>query len=621
MSCVEREELLNGMLDGQLAGDAHRALETHLLDCPGCRARLEALQAQHRDLEAAFAPAKADVAGLADRIAAEFQPPKNQKTLPWGWIAAAAVLLVALLIPRPAPPPPEKVVVKVVDPREQAAWTALEDVHAYAHKNPADHAGFAARCTSMAEKHAGTAASEAARKALAEGYLHTCKTLGEPPAVEELKKALAEAVAKSKALEETERELVALDEALNGPAAREQYAEARRLLEEAKARKGEPAWTAAVERRRSLLDARIAAQSEACVAAARTGNPRTHRERVAAWGIPDALARFDRDVGPLPEPKAPVPAPALVAAKKVRMLAVIGNLLIKGPEAKSGDFMPLPVHLFPQAGALCSLETEAGDILRLNARGQLSLEMDGKMSLAEGELFVMSKGDVEISCGAHKVSAGAAVFEVSSRSTAGQVKGPGRTVLRVTVLRGEVKIDGRVVTPGLLCQAVDGRLEPNGPAEDTVLSTQWMHPLLRGRREDVGELLQRGRALAGLLDDPKAAKAAETALRTLGEDAAPGLLSLLTQGKGVDGPLRKKLAALLGDLAGPESVAELVDLLHDHEPAVRVEASRGLERITGLTHGHPRTLWSGAGFARGAQSWETWLERNGSLWGETRPTK
>ncbi len=616
MSCPEREELLNGMLDGQLAADAHRALETHLLDCPGCRARLDALQAQHRELEAAFAPAQAGVAAIAGRIAAEFQLPK--KSRPWGWIAAAAVLLVALLIPRPAAPPPEQVLVKVVDPREQAAWTALEAVHASARRNPQDRVGFVAGCAGVAEKHPGTAAAEAALKAAKEAGQHLCDTLGEKLALEELKKRLAEAVVQTQALEETERQLAALDEALNGPAAREQYAEARRLLEEAKARKADAAWTAAVERRAALLDARIAAQSEACVVAAKAGNAKAQRERVAAWGIPDALVRFDREVGPIPEPKAP---PVEVAAKKIRLLTAIGNLLVKGPAARGGDFLPLPVYLASQAGALCALETEAGDVLRLNARSQLSLEGTGKTHLQEGELFVMSKGDVEISCGAHKISAGAAVFEVSSRSTAGQVKGPGRTVLRVTVLQGDVKIDGRPVPAGQLCQAVDGRLEPNGPAEETVLSTQWMHPLLRGRREDVGELLQRGRALAGLLDDAKAAKAAETALRTLGEDAAPGLLSLLTQGKGVDGALRRKLAALLGDLAGPESVAELVDLLRDHEPALRVEASRGLERITGLTHGHPRTLWAGAGFARGAQSWETWLERNGALWGESLPRK
>ena len=614
MSCAEREELLNGMLDGQLAAEACRSLETHLLDCPGCRARLEALQAQHRDLEAAFAPAKADASDLASRLAAKFAAPA--KARPWRLIvlataAAAAGMTLAFLIPR-TPPPPEKILVKAVDPRERAAWAALEEIHTYARKNPQDPLGFTIRCIDLSEKHAGTAAAEAARAAAKDAGSHMCTTLSDKAAIEDFKKQLAEALAKTKALEETERELAALDEALNGPAAREQFAETLRLLEQAKARKADPAWTAAVERRRSLLEARIAAQSEACIAAAKAGNAKAQRERVAAWGIPDALVRFDRDLGPIPDPPK---EPVLAAAKKVRMLTVIGNLLIKGPEAKSGDFVPLPLYLFPQAGALCSLETEAADILRLNSGSRLSLEKDGHVSLEEGELFVMSKAALEVACGAHKISAGAAIFEISSRNTAGQGKGPGRRVVRVTVLAGEVKLDGRPVQAGELCRAVDGRLEPTGPSEESVLSTQWVHPLLRGRREDVDELQQRSRALAGLLDDAKIAKAAEQALRLLGSDAVPGLLSLMNGGKGVDVPLRKKLAGLAADIAGPSSVPDLVDLLHDHDPAVRVEASRGLERITGLTQGQPRMVWSCSGYERGAQFWETWLERNSALWG------
>jgi anti-sigma factor RsiW len=70
MKCEEREELLNGMVDGQLAAEVRQSLETHLLDCPGCRSRLEALVAQHHELEAAFSPESRFAAALADRVAA-----------------------------------------------------------------------------------------------------------------------------------------------------------------------------------------------------------------------------------------------------------------------------------------------------------------------------------------------------------------------------------------------------------------------------------------------------------------------------------------------------------------------------------------------------------------------
>jgi anti-sigma factor RsiW len=537
MSCAEREELLNAWVDGQLAPDARLEMDSHLAGCEGCRSHLDALRAQHREFEAAFAPESRRSSLFADRLAARFRRPGGRwRRAAIAACAAAAGFLLAVLL-RPAP---------VADLRERAAWEALQAAHAFGHKNPPEQQRFFAICSDVANSHPGTAAAAAA----------------------------ARMVAEAAAQEEFQRELARLDGDLDGPTAREQFAEARHLLNEAKARRPEPLWAEELGRRRSLLDARIAAQGDACIAAAKAGEVKRHRERVAGWGIPEALARFDRDVRPVREP---IPT--------VRLLGATGELLLKGPTPRKGDLFPLPAFITTRDRTLCALETTAGDLLRMNANSQVEIGADGKIKLWEGDLFVRCKESatrLEVTVGAQRVTAKDAVFEVSHRS-----------VLRVTALEGDVEVDSRSV--------------PIGPTEEVVLATQWMHPLLRGRLEIAGELMMRARALAGLLDNQKLGRAAESAVRALGPDAVPGLISLLEQEMG-DNALRHRLAGLLADLAGLGQIPKLIEFLRDDGPALRSEAARGLKRLTGLTLGHPRTLWTGAGYERGAQSWEAWLQ-------------
>jgi hypothetical protein len=618
MSCAEREELLNGMLDGQLAADVRQSLETHLLDCPGCQSRLEALETQHRDLEAAFAPESRFAAGLAGRVAARFE--KAPTSLAWrraalAALAAAAGFLLALLF-RSAPPPP----LAVVDTRQKPAWDALEAAHAYGHQNPTDPEGFLARCGSVVKTWPGTDAARAADQAASTFVAHRCAAPKEDPAdaLATLRQEISTALAGARVREDVDRDLARLDEELNGPMSREEFSKARALLEAARVRRPEPRWTGEVDRRRGLMDARVAAQGYSCAAAAKLdpASAKAHRERVAKWGIGDALAIFDRDVGPI---APPVPGPEK-AEKGMLALAVIGDIQVKGPAPRTGERVEPPLFIATREDAFCAFQTEGGDVLRVNAGTRVMFEANGKILLYDGELFVAAKGEVEIDCDGKKMSAKNATFEVSRRDQRGQVKGPGKTELRVLVLTGEAKVDGRAVRAGDMCKAVNGVFEPTGPAEDVVLQTQWVHALLRERPEDAAESKVRASALAMTVDDARSGKAAEQALRGLGAAGAAGVIPLLRQGKETPGH-RRKYALLVADLAGPKLAGEMVDLLRDDDAGVRLEMARGLERITGLTHGHARSIWSGAGYARGAASWEAWLEKSGAVWGAPAPVK
>ncbi|HEX7900776.1 MAG TPA: zf-HC2 domain-containing protein [Planctomycetota bacterium] len=609
MSCEQRDELLNAMVDGQLGADARRSLETHLLDCPGCRARRDALEGLRRDLESAFAPEQSFAAGLAARVAARYEKAPTS----FGWrrpallaLAASAGFLLAFLF-RSAPPPPPPPVLAV---DQKPAWEALEVAHAYGHQNPTDPEGFLARCGAVGKSFPNTDAARAAQRASAAFVAHRCMTPKEDPAIAlaALRQEISTALAGARVREEVDRDLARLDEELNAPASREEFGKARGLLEAARAKRPEPRWAGEVDRRLGLLDARVAAQGLSCAAAAKAdpAAAKVHRDRVAAWGIGAALAIFDREVGPIQPP--PVPAPPEKAEKGMLTLAVIGDIQVKGPAPRTGERVEPPLFLATREGAYCAFRTEGGDVLRVNAGTRVQLWPD-RIVLDQGEIFVQAKGAVELTCGGQKVSARNATFEVSLRDQARMVKGPGRTELRVLVLDGQAKVDGRAVGAGELCKAVNGAFEPTGPAENVVLQTQWTHALLKARPEDAGELRVRVAALAALLDDARLAKAAEQALRALGADGASGMLPLLREGK-QEHAQRRKLAALVADLAGPEHIPDLVSLLRDHEPGLRADMARGLERLTGQTLGLAKTLWAGSGYERGAQAWEAWLEKS-----------
>ena len=96
-TCEEYEDLLSGLLDGKLTEAERQELETHLAECPACRACLADLRAIRDALGQLDTPAPA---GFADRVMEQVRatpqarPEKKTVRLPRRrWIAAAAACL------------------------------------------------------------------------------------------------------------------------------------------------------------------------------------------------------------------------------------------------------------------------------------------------------------------------------------------------------------------------------------------------------------------------------------------------------------------------------------------------------------------------------------------------
>jgi len=68
MTCSETEEKLSAYADGELPAADRSAVESHLASCGECGRTLQALRAQHRELDDAFGPLREGADALARRV-------------------------------------------------------------------------------------------------------------------------------------------------------------------------------------------------------------------------------------------------------------------------------------------------------------------------------------------------------------------------------------------------------------------------------------------------------------------------------------------------------------------------------------------------------------------------
>lgn len=188
--------------------------------------------------------------------------------------------------------------------------------------------------------------------------------LGRPEARPEIDRLLAER------LRATQRELAQLKSRVDERLEAEQYGAAVILVQEARTRRDDPAWAAAVAaqledvRRRARVRLEDLRQKAAAAkAAGRPEEVEELRKAVASWGLPDLVEELDRTLGSVSPPgRLPLPTGAKV--------------LVSFPEP------PRPYGLVGR---------EEGGVLHANARGrraQAALERGGPIFTlpARGEL-------------------------------------------------------------------------------------------------------------------------------------------------------------------------------------------------------------------------------------------
>ncbi|HXG63111.1 MAG TPA: FecR domain-containing protein [Planctomycetota bacterium] len=190
-------------------------------------------------------------------------------------------------------------------------------------------------------------------------------------------------------------------------------------------------------------------------------------------------------------------------------------------------------------------------------------------------------------------------------------KTPGRTVTQITCLDGVISVVSRrytqKLTPGYVCYLFDGQLNTPDPCEEPALASAWLHELLLARDPRHPEMRERFQTLLRLLGGTRFARAEEV-VRATGSNAAPYLAEHL---KAPPGPLdtdrRRRAATLLAELASAGAAADLVEILKDGDPEVRVRIAAGLERLAGANLGFDAAYWRGSDTEKGRRAWQDWV--------------
>lgn len=321
------------------------------------------------------------------------------------------------------------------------------------------------------------------------------------------------------------------------------------------------------------------------------------------WGSPAEPGTLDR-----------IPARALAtlehALGPIESLPAAGGAtvtLATGAELAPGTVLRTP------ARGKCSLLLADGSRLRVDGETELVLVASRRVALRRGRVHAEVQPSLERFC----AEAGPSLVEVlgtrldlAQRLGAPGSEHAGRELTELTVLEGSALLCGTRVDAGNFATALDGRLEHVREAQDLLLATSWVNELLAFEPEREREFQQRIDALLAMLGRTKMAHLYEWEIRSLGDHCTLPLLRYVESADSRSEPGRRRDAArILADVAAPRHLASLTELLTDQDPAVRVSAAHGIERLTGgLAAGSPADF-AGADFATRAARWAAELER------------
>ncbi|HVX10838.1 MAG TPA: zf-HC2 domain-containing protein [Pirellulales bacterium] len=253
----------------------------------------------------------------------------------------------------------------------------------------------------------------------------------------------------------------------------------------------------------------------------------------------------------------------------------------------------------------CEIEANNGAQLRLDAGTVIELPTPGCVRLSQGELYSAIPGGSVFKCEAQGavVEVEQGKFDVSCS--------PGSVSL--TVIEGsatlECKSGTRQVAAGERVRLADGHIEETAAVANPLQDTSWINELLVLKGPDNPELAERLNDILAQLGQAKLSYLYEDEIRRLGSRAALPLLRYAASPRSRTKQTSRAAAVrIAADLADSSVVGDLIGLLDDGDPQVRVDAARALERLTGVNQGRPSDAWREDLDAcrPTVESWRTW---------------
>ena len=320
-------------------------------------------------------------------------------------------------------------------------------------------------------------------------------------------------------------------------------------------------------------------------------------------------------------PPEPGPAPAVIRAATGPVEYSTSLPASWTPLAEPDGFACAPgVAVRTTDSTVCELETSSGATVRMNSDTQLAIIAADDLRLSQGEIWCRtsdasglkvtsavaeppSEPPVSLVCGTD--SPAICVFTCPPAATAA-------ARMRVCVASGRIELVSRNRSErfdaGCSVEIQDGAMQKVA-THSSVRSERWMHPLIVRKGPASEELAARVNELLAQVGQTKLSYLSEHDLRSLGEYGALPLLRYLQTNASVnDAQRRQKAAQILADVAPAWMTPELIELLADDDPAVRISAARGLQRLTGQTQGMTPESWGDPNqdLTAGVDQWRAW---------------
>jgi len=324
-------------------------------------------------------------------------------------------------------------------------------------------------------------------------------------------------------------------------------------------------------------------------------------------------------------------------ATVARLVVAIGEVELRQADSAQWHRIADPASFVcPTGGAVrtgpgvrCELETPDGCIIRLNNDTEIALNSGREVQLRRGQLWCSSPEDVSLTV----------LADHDATTSDDHVKPPVKNespwtftcpsntslltsfqqdgVVQVTSASGEIEVrtqsGSQRLKQGETAVIAEEGSVTTVPANDPVLGSSWIHPLLMKKGFANREISGRVDELLARIGYTKVSYLYEQEIRSLGEYGVLPLLRYVESPASLDDrPRRNHAMQILADVAPSWAVAELIGLLSDEDPEIRFLAATALKRLTAQNQGRTPEQWreSLENCAVAIDRWNSWWKEN-----------
>lgn len=390
--------------------------------------------------------------------------------------------------------------------------------------------------------------------------------------------------------------------------------------------------------RRAFAPRRLAADAVAQRVIARMAFPLDGPRRVPPWvplllsaaaGFLLAVALFRPWEQP-PRQTARVHALPVIR-ERVSLAFATGPVEVQDPETrawrtvKPGESVELGCWVKTKPDVRCEFRTADQSEVRVNGDTELAIHSSRHLNLTRGQILA-SVADAE---DPFEVRLADATITTRGKLQQFDVSCTDSGAL-LTVLEGSARVQTDtatdVVNAGEAVRVAAGQLaeKRRRATHQLIESTRWVHDILMLKGHDNRELSRRVDRLLAEMGDQKQSVFRPDELRALGEACVLPLTRYLQDPRCREPGQehrREQAAEIVADLAAPRSIPDLIELLAHDDGEVRVQAARGLERLTRQTQGCAPEAWRGNApevRKKTRQEWENWWTHNRSRFALTK---